>query len=323
MKLGHKTVMNDWKSWLQCLPIPICGLTLGLAAVGNLFGSDFRMLHWSYLGMAIVLWLLLLLKLLLCWPQVRQEMQSPLTLSVFEAFFMTLLQVANATAVSVRPLALVLWWVANMGHIVLVITFSWRFLRHFQLRDVYTSWNVLYGGNLLAAVVASQLNMMSAGWWIFWVGVFLWLPWYPISVYRYWKLPVAEAAQPTLCILAAPFSLFLVGYLSAVPQPDWRLAVLTGCIAQTMYGYVLWHLPRILRLPFYPSYGALAFPFVIPTVALQKLLTFLAGNGVLYSALLHTLVLFEQGLAIILVTYVLLRYLQFLWQKRPSCGGGI
>lgn len=303
---------NHFIYFLQRLPIPVCGLTLGLGAVSNLLVGYSGLLHWLYFAVTAVLWLLLVCKLVLCWPQAKQEFANPLTFSVFEAFFMTFLQMAAALEPYFHTMAYGMWVIANIGHGLLVILFSWRFLRRFQLAAVFTTWNVLYGGNMLAAVLSPMFHVEQLGQIIFWVGFILFLPWYPISAYRYWKLPVAEAAQPTLCILAAPFNLMLAAYLSCIAQPDLGMVLLIAVIAQVMYGYVLLRLPGILRLPFYPSYGALTFPFVIPAVAMQKLLTYLTAAGISYPAFLQYVVLLEQAIAVVMVTYVLVRYVCYL-----------
>lgn len=297
---------------LNKLPVPVCGVTLGLAAVGNLLNDYSTLLHWLYIAAAAILWLSLLAKIVLCWPQAKKELQNPLAFSVFEAFFMTLLQFSAALAPYWHSVAFGAWIIANIGNIVLIFLFSWKYLRKFQLSDVYTSWNVLYGGNMLAAVVAPAFQMEQLGYLIFWLDFFLFLPWYPISAYRYWKLPVAESAVPTICILAAPFNLTLAGYLTAAPEPQLWLALLFAVIAQVMYVFVLTRLPKVLRVPFYPSYGALTFPFVIPAVAMQKLLTYLAGIGCAVPSFFYGVVMFEQIVAVVMVTYALIRYVMFL-----------
>lgn len=301
--------------FLKTLPIAICGLTLGLGGLGNMVGMYSGVLRSGYLAMAVFLWIALLLKLVLFWAQAKEEFQNPLTMSVFEAFFMTMLQfVGVATEVS-SILGMLLWTLATIGHIVLVILFSYRFLRNFQLGNVFTTWNVLYGGNMLAAVMSPYLHVEGIARIVFWVGVILFLPWYPISMYRYYKMPVEEAVKPTLCILAAPFNLTLAGYLSCMSHPDLRIAGLLFAIAQTMYLYVLMHLPGILKLPFYPSYGALTFPMVIPAVAFQKMLEYLSGIGIGYPGELAYILLAERVIAVVMVTYALIRYLQFLAGK--------
>lgn len=298
--------------FLNKLPVPVCGVTLGLAAVGNMLGNYSTLFHWLYLAVAAVLWIALLVKLVVCWPAAKKELINPLVFSVFEAYFMTLLQFSAALAPYYNQIALWFWYAANIGNFVLIGLFSWKYLREFQLNTVFTSWNVLYGGNMLAAVVAPAVHMEHLGAVLFWLHFIIFLPWYPISVYRYWKLPVAEAARPTICILAAPFNLTLAGYLTGVPHPQMWLAVIFAVIAQIAYVFVLIRLPGILKLPFYPSYGALTFPFVIPAVAMQKLALYLTELGHTVPSVLCGLVMFEQIIAVGMVTYVLFRYIIYL-----------
>lgn len=299
---------------IKQIPLPACGLTLGVAALGNMLSGYSNFLSWGYGIVAVTLWILLLFKCIFYWPQAKQELANPLTLSVFEAFFMTLLQISIYSAPYFGKLAYFCWITANIGHIVLVVVFSQRYLNNFQLSSVYTTWNILYSGNMLAAVAAPLFHLEQAGQWIFWIGFFGLLPCYPISTYRYWKLPVTEAVLPTLCVLAAPFNLSLAAYLSCTDNPSVWFTLLLACIAQGMYLYVLFCLPRILKTPFTPSYGALTFPFVISAVALQKLLLFFTDSGISYPELLHQIIFIEELIAVLIVTYVLIRYVLFLMQ---------
>lgn len=106
-------------------------------------------LYWLYGFLAAVLWGMLIVKFIIYRQEFLEELKNPVTFSVFEAFFMTMLQLALYIEPYFHQLAYGLWLLANVGHIVLVICFSWRFLRQFHLSTVYTTWNVLYGGNVL------------------------------------------------------------------------------------------------------------------------------------------------------------------------------
>ena len=88
--------------------------------------------------------------------------------------------------------------------------------------------------------------------------------------------------------------------------------------------FVLIQLPKLLKLPFYPSYGALTFPFVISAVAMKKLLLFLTAEGIGYPSMLSTVVLIEEVIAVVMVTYALIRYLLYLGQiyQRGKSGCG-
>ncbi len=308
--MGHQE--NYFYRFLKNLPIPVCGVTLGLAAVGNMLNNYSTILHWLYLLAAAVLWLALSVKLFLYWPQAKKELNNPLAFSVFEAYFMTLLQFAAALAPYQNTLAQWFWIIANIGNFVLIAVFSWKYLRNFQLKDVFTSWNVMYGGNMVAVVVAPAVHMEQFSILLFYLHFIIFVPWYPISAYRYWKLPVAEPAKPTFCILAAPFNLALAGYLAGIPNPKLWVVIAFAVIAQIAYWFVMTQLPAILKLPFYPSYGALTFPFVIPAVAMQTLAVYLNEIGMAVPTLFRGVIVFEEIVAVVMVTYVLIRYVLHL-----------
>lgn len=80
-----------------------------------------------------------------------------------------------------------------------------------------------------------------------------------------------------------------------------------------MFHWIYISMAAILWLPFYPSYGALTFPFVIPAVALEKLLHTLNAAGAQQLFVWNIIVRIEESIAIVMVTYALLRYLYFLW----------
>ena len=129
---------------------------------------------------------------------------------------------------------------------------------------------------------------------------------------RYVKLPVADSAKPLFCIYTAPMSLCLAGYLTTAAQPSLAFAAVLAAAAQVLYVIVLTQLPKLLRLPFYPSYAAFTFPFVITAIALQKFLALLSAAGFAAPAALSWLLAAETVVACIMVGYALARYLIFL-----------
>lgn len=88
----------------------------------------------------------------------------------------------------------------------------------------------------------------------------------------------------------------------------WLLLVLS----QLTLLYVLTQLPRLLKLPFYPSYSAFTFPLVISGISIKLTNGFLMNIGKEIS-LLKYLVKFEEILAVVIVLYVLVRYIGFLF----------
>ena len=96
------------------------------------------------------------------------------------------------------------------------------------------------------------------------------------------------------------------------------IAGLLSVLSLFMYGMVLSRMPKFLRLPFYPSYASFTFPFVISATGMKLMREFLMEIG-RPVRILDFIVPVQMGIAVLLVTYVLLRYLLFLegaeWKK--------
>jgi len=93
----------------------------------------------------------------------------------------------------------------------------------------------------------------------------------------------------------------------------WLLLILSQL---TLY-LVLFRLPGLLKLKFYPSYSAFTFPLVISGISLKLTNGFLANTGNTI-AFLKYLIKFEELIAVAMVLYVLFRYVKFLFSNKES-----
>lgn len=128
---------------------------------------------------------------------------------------------------------------------------------------------------------------------------------------------MADSAKPLFCIYTAPMSLCLAGYLTTATAPSLAFTLILEVAAQILYIIVLTQLPKLLCLPFFPSYAAFTFPFVITAIALQKFLTLLSASGFAVPSILSLLLAGETIVACVMVGYALLRYLHFLFGSLP------
>ena len=103
-------------------------------------------------------------------------------------------------------------------------------------------------------------------------------------------------------------SLSLAGYLAVAGEPNVPFVIALTVSAQCFLAVVVAQLPRLLRLPFYPSYAAMTFPFVICATALGKALACLTDAGWAVPHVLFLLAGIEAALATAMVCYVLARY---------------
>lgn len=299
------------------VPIPTAGLALGLAALGNLlqpYGGPLGEAARLLCGIvAALLVLMLAVKTVRFSGVVLEDFRNPIFASVSGTFFMALMQLATYLAPVAYVPALVLWCVAVAAHALLILWFTAVFIASFKLADVYPTYFICYVGIVVGAVTSPTFGLERLGHALFGFGFVCYLALLVLVTLRYVKLGVAEPARPLFCIYAAPMSLSLAGYLTVAPDPNPVFALVLGVLAQVLFAAVLTRLPGLLRLPFYPSYAAMTFPFVITATALGKLLALLRADGFAVPAFFDGLLVAETVFAAAMVLYVLVRYLVFFY----------
>lgn len=300
------------KHIIEKVPVPLAGVTLGLTALGNLLAGLSPALRWGCGTAAALLFVLLPAKLILFPETIKNDFSNSIIASVSATFFMTLMQLSTYTCTFFPTASLFLWYAAVAGHCALILWFSWAYLRHFRLSDVYPTYFITYVGIVVASVTSASFERTALGYGIFWFGFLAYLAMLVLVTIRCRRLPMADSAKPLFCIYTAPMSLCLAGYLTTAAAPSLAFAIVLEIAAQILYVIVLTQLPKLLRLPFFPSYAAFTFPFVITAIALQKFLALLSASGIAVPFLLSFLLTAETIVACVMVGYALLRYLHFL-----------
>lgn len=295
------------------LPLPVVGLMLGLAALGNLvlsYGGPYR----NIFGFISALILILVLVKIAKYPKdLVNDLNNPVVASVFPTLSMAIMLLA--TYIPNKSIGFVIWIIGLVLHIGLIIWFSVKYLLNFDIKKVFPSWFIVYVGIACASITAPSFNMASVGKMAFWFGFTSYFILLPIVLNRLFKVKgIPEPALPTIAILAAPGSLCLAGYMNSFEEKNMAIVWLLLVLSQLLYFYVVLRLPALLRLKFYPSYSAFTFPIVISGVALKLTNGFLTNSGNAI-AFLKYLVKFEELVALIMVLYVLFRYIGFVFAK--------
>lgn len=319
------TVATLWPQLQQRLatvPLPLAGLTLGLASLAQA-GSQIGLLPALVTNglsvLAAAFWLLLLLKVLSAPRSYWQQLQEPLAGSVAPTAAMALLVLSQSvTQPSIR---LTLWYLGIVLHLSLLLVFIRARCRQWQLTDMLPSWFVPPVGILVAVVSCpgpDQLRL-AHGLLLFGAGAFVLL--LPLMLYRLILLPTPPTAQQSsLAILAAPASLTLVAYLVFCQltqnTPDLLLCIALYALALLLDLLVWLLLPSLLRQTFHAGFAALTFPLVISALASHKLalLAWSTAAGVSISQMAQCQLL----LAATVTTYVAIRLLYRMTRQALS-----
>jgi len=305
----------DMGKMIKKVPIPMAGLMLGLAALGNLVQSYGDVYRNILGGISGVLLILLIMKIATDPNGVKESMDNPVVASVSPTLSMGIMLLATYIKPYFPSVSYGIWVVGLVLHAALILYFTKRYLLSFNIKKVFPSWFIVYVGIVVGSVTAPAYNQAIIGQYLFWFGFISYLVLLPIVIYRVVKVKEIPApALPTIAIFAAPASLCLAGYINSFPNKNMGIIGFLAVLSLIMLGAALLYMPKLLKLPFYPSYSSYTFPFVISGVAIKLTNGFLAksGNPI---AWLKPIVKFEEVIAILFVLYVLIKYIQFLFSS--------
>lgn len=301
------------KKIIQKVPVPLCGVMLGFAALGNLLQSYGEGIRYACGIIAALLLVLILLKLVLFPKMIKEDLQNPIMASVSATFPMALMLLSTYVKPWIGAIAKYIWLFAIALHLVLIIYFTIKFIVKLQMPKVFASYFIVYVGIVVAAVTAPAFEALSIGTTAFWFGFATLLLLLVLVTIRYIKFKqIPEPAQPLICIYAAPTSLCVAGYVQSVTPKSKGFLLTMLVLASILYVFALIKAIGYLKLKFYPSFAAFTFPFVISAIATKQTMACLA-NMKQPMPFLQYVVLIETIIAVIFVVYTFIRYMQFLF----------
>lgn len=305
-------------SIIKKMPLPITGLMLGLAALGNLVQSYSNNLRVFFGIISGLILLLVIMKIFTLKKGVAEALENPVVASVFPTLSMAIILLAVYLKPISFTMAIILWFFGITLHIILVVWFTRKFVLNFNIKKVFPSWFIVYVGIVVASVTSGAFDMQWLGKILFYLGFISYLVLLPLVVKRILIIKeIPEAALPTLAILSAPASLCLAGYMNSFADKQMFMIYFLLFISQATYIVVLTMLPGLLKLKFYPSYSGFTFPLVISAISLKLTNGFLMNTENPIS-FLSILVRIEEVIAFAMVAYVLFRYIYFIFFEKNA-----
>lgn len=300
-------------------PIPLAGLALAIASLGNTLEGALPLEGYARIGLGyIALGCLLLLSLSALYaPQrIHQTLMHPVTGGIVPTYCMAWMVVSRSLHNAAPTLMSGLWLLAVILHLGVLARFAYCRWTARCWQHMAPSWFIPPVGIIVAALScpAPHYHIFCLG--LLGLGMINLALLMPLMLYRLIIHPPLErAAQPTLAILAAPVSLALAGYLTSVTAPMLWLCSLMGGIAVLMTLLVYLLLFSLLKPSFSPSFAAFTFPTVISATALQKLaqLPELSRLSPTLPAGIATVSSIELVVACALVGYVSIGFIKMGW----------
>ena len=291
------------------LPIPIAGLILALLSLGNLLQDIHPYLRYLFGAIGVLLIILMIVKVVLYPEDIRNDFRNPVIVSSSGTFSMSLMLLSTYIIEFIPDIAYIIWIIGISLHILLMIYFTYHFImRNFDITTVYPSYWIVFVGITMGAITAQVHGMKEIGFLFFTIGFIAMLITLPLVVYRYIKYSnIPDMNKPLICIFTALISILIVGYLNSAPAISNVFLMILYSVACIFYIFAFYKLIEYRNLEFYPSFAAFTFPFVISALATKGVLKTVGSNNIL--SLVLTM---ETAVALIVVIYVLIRYLKFL-----------
>lgn len=297
-------------SLVKKIPVPACGLALGLACLGNLLVAVHPVLRWLCGGVSLAIILLFTLRVAVDFKNVKAELKNPVAFSVLPTYTMAVLLLAAYLKPFFAQAAFIIWVAALVLQFIIIGGFTFRFVFKFNIAQVFPSWFITFVGFVVASVTAPAMGMQPLGRALFYAGFVLYLALLPVVLYRVFKVKnIPPAARPTLAIFCAPIGLCLAGYLSSFEAKNTALFFVLLALCAISYFGVLFCLPGLFRLPFFPSYSSFTFPLAICAVGFKMAAEYLGAFGISLWVLPQIMLV----IAAAVVLYVLVRYIIFLF----------
>ena len=188
------------KDVIKKIPIPICGVMLGAAALGNLLQSYSEGIRYVCGVFAAFLLILALLKLIMFPGAVKEDMKNPIMASVSGTFPMALMILSTYVKPFIGQAAYYIWLFAIALHIVLIIYFTVKFVFKLQMPKVFASYYIVYVGIVVASVTAPAYEKLAIGSAAFWFGFVTLILLLILVTYRYVTVKeVPDPAKPLIC----------------------------------------------------------------------------------------------------------------------------
>lgn len=297
---------------IKKIPLPIAGLMLALAATGNLIQTYSQELRLVLGAISAIIGILLIVKFLMYPKTLIEDLKNPIMASVAPTFSMACMLLATYIKPYLPSVGVIVWYAGFILHCLLIILFTSKFMLKFDIKKVFPSYFIVYVGLAVASITAPALGMKLLGQIVFWFSFIFYLILLAIVTYRVVKIKgIPEPAQPLNIIFAAPASLCLAGYLSSFDTKSMIIVYFLISLSALMYILALIQLPKLLKLKFYPSFSAFTFPMVISAIAMKMADGFFTklGNPQVF---LKYVVMIQTIIAIVLVLYVLIKYIIML-----------
>ena len=265
--------MYHYMKKLKNFPIGAIGTSLGFMTLANVWAiHSVTIVKPLAIIFALIAMTLMLAKIIIFPKKAFTELKDPIVGAFYPTIDMAGFVLASYLLPYSPTIAKAIWLIGIVVHLSIFVFFFLLRFKSFKLRDMIPSWNVVLVGVCVAGVVSSGFGFPRIANALTYLGLFLYIPFYPFMLYRVYvhEHKIEPRAAATIGILAAPSSLVLASYLTTSTMHS-RI-ILWYLIITSLLNIILVFIamPRFIKNGFNPGYAAFTFPVAISMLAMWK-----------------------------------------------------
>lgn len=250
----------------------LSGFTIAAERAEEMFALSFRF-SIVVLALSAILFVVLTAaygaKVIRFRQSVAEELDHPVTLSLFPTFSISLILLSIAMLPFSGRGSLVLCIVGTALHLALTLLVLSRWINHtaFDIQHSNPSWFIPVVGNILVPIAGIPHGFREISWFFFSVGLLFWVVLLTIVVYRViFYPPLPERLVPTFFILIAPPSVGFISYFKLTGSLDVFGRILFYA-AMFFMALLLSLFRKFVGIRFFLSWWAYSFPIAAFAIA--------------------------------------------------------
>ncbi len=268
------------KIFLSKLPLPITVLALGWVILGNIFQGVITFLSDICMIISLILMVSTILKVFLDFKGFFNSLKSPVGLSLFATFGMSLMMIAEWMK-GVLDKGNIYFWVAGVFiHILVMVVFTIKYVINFKFKYIFPSWFLVYSGIGIAAITCKDFGMIVFGTAVFYFTIFVSAVIMPLVLIKVFKRNDTNAAKPLFSLIAVPVSTILSAYIIISSNIDVGRLWILFIISQVILLLVVINMLFQMFNGFYPSWSCYAASTTITLYAATVFNKYLRLNGI-------------------------------------------
>ncbi|MEG0250279.1 MAG: hypothetical protein RR561_05405 [Peptostreptococcus sp.] len=295
------------KDFASKLPLPVAALALGWVLLGNIFKNLIPFLSDICMIISLILLILTIVKLVLDTKSFYKSLRSPVGLSIFSSFSMSLMLISVWMKGVLDKANIYIWIVGVVLHTIIMIIFTLKYVLNFKMKYVFSSWFLVYSGIGVAAITCNDFGMIVFGRTVlkFCIGVSVVLV--PLVLARMKSVGSTQAARPVFSLISLPLGLILPALMLISDPLSARTMWIMFVVIQLILLFVLIDMLIQIFHGFYPSWSCYTVSVSVSVYASMYFNNYLIDNK-MRIAFIDYLMYFEYVLVFLVCALILLAY---------------